>query len=230
MDVPHQSPAGLASRLWPDPERGPWLIRATFARVDGRMEVVGLELRSVRRADRDPKTRELVDAEPHLAGVLPSQSWPHLEDSTGREPLPLRADVWRSVPVAQIASELRTAYVDVLEDSGALGAVDPRVRARWQGPSEDRAATLEDVAAVYLDALDAGKPPTKAVKDKLHLSKSAAAQRVARARAAGLLAPTRKGLPSGAPGGAGRRTAAESLTPDPDARPATTTRTDDTAR
>lgn len=230
MDVPHQSPAGVASRLWPDPERGPWLIRAMFARVDGRMEVVGLELRSARRADRDPKTRELVDAEPHLAGVLPSQSWPHLEDRAGREPLPLRADVWRSVPVAQIASELRAAYVDVLEDSGALDAADARLRARWQGPSEDRAATLEDVAAIYLDALDAGKPPRMAVADKLHLSKSAAAQRIARAREAGLLAPTRKGLPSGAPGGPVRRTAAESLTPDPDARPATAMRTDDAAR
>lgn len=201
---------GLApyERLWPDAQRGPWLVTAQFARVDGRMEVVGLELRSARRHKRDDDGR-IVDAEPRLREVLPP-AYPDLENLTGREPLPLKSEVWRSLPVAALSTELRASWVDALDDSGLLAA-NPRAAARWQGPREDRRVTLEDVAAIYLDALDEGRPPTKAVQEALHLSKSAAAQRVARARAAGLLGETRKGLPSRAPGASPNVTAAESL-------------------
>ena len=196
------------SKLWPDPQRGPWLVTAQFARVDGRMEVVGFELRSARRHKQDEDGR-IVDAEPHLREVLPP-AYPDLENLTGREPLQLKSEVWRSLPVAALASELRAAHVEALDDLGLLAA-NPRAAARWQGSSEDRRATLEDVAAIYLDALDEGQPPTKAVQEALHLSKSAAAQRVARARTAGLLGETRKGLPSRAPGASPNLTAAESL-------------------
>lgn len=209
-----RKPAGLAphERLWPDPERGPWLVTAQFARVDGRMEVVGLELRSARRHKRDDDGR-IVDAEPRLREMLPP-AYSDLENLTDREPLPLKSEVWRSLPVAALSNELRAAHVEALDDSGILAA-NPRAAARWQGPSEDRRedrrVTLEDVAAIYLDALDEGRPPTQAVARALVLSKSAAAQRVARARAAGLLGETRKGLPSRAPGSSRNVTAAESL-------------------
>ena len=204
-----RKPAGLAphERLWPDPQRGPWLVTARFARVDGRMEVAGLELRSTRRAE--VVDGRIVDAEPRLRELLPPETV-ELENLTGREPLPLKSEVWRSLPVAALSAELRASWVEALDDSGLLTA-NPRAAARWQGPSEDRRATLEDIAAIYLDALDEGRPPTKAVQEALHLSKSAAAQRVARARDAGLLGETRKGLPSRAPGASPNVTAAESL-------------------
>jgi hypothetical protein len=194
-------------RLWPDPERGPWLVTARFARVDGRMEVVGLDLRSTRTVDL--VDGQYVDAEPHLRHVLPPSS-SAIENETGREPIPLKSEVWRKLPVAALAAELRAAWVAALEDSGLL-ASNPRAAERWTGPADGGRVTLEDVAAIYLAAQDAGRPPTKTVAETLHLSHSAASTRVGRARAAGLLSPTTRGLSSGGPGASPPVTAAESL-------------------
>lgn len=51
----------------------------------------------------------------------------------------------------------------------------------------------QEVARVWWEARRAGKPTTKAVSEHFKIGYSAAAQRVARARAAGLLPPTTRG-------------------------------------
>lgn len=53
--------------------------------------------------------------------------------------------------------------------------------------------TLVRVAAIYRDAIDAGTPPLAAVAERLGISRRAAADRVYRARAAGLLEATSRG-------------------------------------
>src|SRR5207245_2076856 len=56
---------------------------------------------------------------------------------------------------------------------------------------------LVRVASIYRQAWEAHRPPTKAVAENLHLSHSAAAKWVAKAREAGLLAPTERGRAGG---------------------------------
>ena len=52
---------------------------------------------------------------------------------------------------------------------------------------------IADVADIYAKAWTAGAKPTRAVAQALSISQSAAAKRVARARAAGLIPPTMRG-------------------------------------
>lgn len=56
---------------------------------------------------------------------------------------------------------------------------------------------LEDVAAIYTAAVASGDPPTKAVAWTLGISPGAAAQRVLRARRAGLLPAVTPGVAAG---------------------------------
>lgn len=66
-------------------------------------------------------------------------------------------------------------------------------------------ADLDEVAAIYRAAWARGDPPTKAVADELHVARSTANKRVARARALGKLPPTSQGKASAAPRRGGRR-------------------------
>ena len=63
--------------------------------------------------------------------------------------------------------------------------------------SRPRSHDYAQVAEVYVEALEAGDPPTKAVQDTWGLTRSAAAKLVARVRAAGHLPATTQGVTGG---------------------------------
>jgi hypothetical protein len=180
--------------LWPDPRKGPWLLTVTWGSVNGRVEVVGLEMRSAKRSGRPGEEDPL---EQRLGEWLPPTS--RFDDNpTGREPVPVSAEAWRSVPVGRIVDELRAHAVRDREDLEPFYGAEA-LRA-WRRPRSRTAATLEDVAAIYRQAWQAGdRKPTTAVAERLKIAHSTAAKRVQRAREAGLLPATTKGRAVGSP-------------------------------
>ncbi len=167
--------------LWPDPHQGPWLVTAVFGQVDQRPEVVGLSLQSL-------GTPELLarfgDSHPAVEHALPRA---------------LTAEVWRSLPVGRLTAQARASWKGALQESGLLSQ-SPAAAELWKSRRRLGGVDLELVADVYLQALQAGRSPTKAVQEAFGpMSKSAAAQRVSRAREAGFLAPTARGRSSGQP-------------------------------
>lgn len=170
-------------RLWPDPQRGPWLLTPTFADVKGRIEVVGLQMRSLgsRSSDRQRKTA----------------CWDsRLDDEL---PVPLTPLAWR-LPVAQLTSAMRASYLSALEESGLLAA-NPEAASKWVRPRRRGGVALERVAEVYIEASREGNPkPLEAVMRLGPMSKSAAAQLVSRACDVGLLVRQGRGKRATAPG------------------------------
>jgi hypothetical protein len=167
---------GIAgAREWVGPDGGHWLITTTWAEVAGRAEVVGLEITSVANVDGEWRT-------------------PREDES----PRPVRTSILRAIP-ATLFHQQRAGWVEALSTDGAfdgldtvaLGAFDQDGRGRRfvdkNGNAVSPADALVEVARIYRSA---AANPTKTVADTLHLSRSAAAKRVARARAAGLIAPT----------------------------------------
>ncbi len=187
-DVPPGTDVPPDTELWTAPDGGRWLVTVTaWAVVRGRIEPVGVELRSARRTGL---------AEDEWArGVLPPNSRYDEDQVPEREPLPVTATTWRAPPVARLLSSIRrTADHD---RRSAVGKRSSMIRP-WRAPRRRRGAvTQEDVVREYLIARDNGEPPSKAVATKLHLSRDAAYQRVRRARAEGLLPPTAPGRASG---------------------------------
>jgi hypothetical protein len=172
-------PTGIGPHecLWIDEDKRSWLVRASFARVGERTEVVGMEVRSARRDDED-----------YLAPYLPARS------DTAPGPVPINSTVWRAV--GTLANELRHNYVSALDEAGLLDRVgNERSAAAWRAPRERVEARLEEVAAVYKAAAEAGRSTTDAVASHFGLSASAAGKRVQRAREAGHLPPTNRGRP-----------------------------------
>jgi hypothetical protein len=167
--------------LWPDPRRGPWLLTPTFGTVAGRVEVVGLQVRSL-GADQDDRRRMLPRVDPPLDEGLP---------------LPLTPEVWR-LPVARLTAQMRASWMRALEGSGAFTG-NPEAERKWTRPPRRSGIDLERVAEVYLQAVASGGKPLEAVRRLGPMSKSAAAQQVSRACDAGLLVRRGRGRPAGPP-------------------------------
>jgi hypothetical protein len=166
--------------LWPDVDNGPWLVSAAFGRVDGRAEVVGVTLESL---GSPALVRRFGDA------GSPEQVLPHA----------LTTDVWRRLPIGRLMAQARASWKDGLGRSGLL-LENPAAAEAWERPRRRGQVDLAQVAEVYLRAQRVGRPPTEAVRLAFGpMSKSAAAQRVSRARQQGLLAPTGRGRSSGEP-------------------------------
>lgn len=181
---------GRDAFLWPDAQKGPWLLRVAWANVRGRYECVGLEIRGYRESD---------------------ETWPPQLPHWSESPEVLTASVLRQVPMGRIVDDLRDYWAKA-NRSFAIAAFDPtateeeaaiddelRVMGRQQavawGESRTGLTMLEDTAGVYTAAWRGGLSPTKAVAAHFTISPSAAAKRVSRARAAGLLPPTKRGTP-----------------------------------
>ncbi len=172
--------------LWPDAQRGPWLLTPTFAAVAGRIEVVGLQVRSL-GSTADDRLRMVRRGDPPLDEGLP---------------LPLTPDVWR-LPVARLTAQMRASYLRALDEAGVL-ADNPAAERKWTRPPRRSGVDLERVAEVYLDAVRSRGKPLEAVVRRLGpMSKSAAAQQVSRACDAGLLVRRGRGRPAGPPEPAG---------------------------
>lgn len=170
---------------WPHPGNGPWLVNVHFAIVDGVAECVGLDVRLF-RDDGSTLTDEVV---------------------------PLTATVIRSLPVGEIIDQARrtqevihgdaeflTEALEGHEEAVAAARKDARAYRRRGGRRiEWTPERLNRVAAVYLTAIDAGRPPTRAVADAFVISHSMATKVVGRCRREGLLPRTTKGKASGRP-------------------------------
>lgn len=193
---------GSKDLLWRDPDGGDWLVQVHLAAIDGRAECVGIEFRSF--------------------GETQLERWIHDElpekgESTGV----VSASLIRTLPVGRLISEAKqtairhaelTANPQPLSEetrelerrSGVEGALDAFLASR---AIRARAAVLPalragrppiydpaEIAEVYLRG---GAAPTLAVAEHFHISRSAAAKRVARARESGFLDKTTQGKTSG---------------------------------
>ncbi len=97
--------------------------------------------------------------------------------------IPVDSAVLRSLPIGRLVREARSRWVG-LEVETDDGSVVPG------GDPAFEVGSLEQVAHIYRTAPEA---PTQAVARALKITPSAAAKRVARARAQGLLPPTTPG-------------------------------------
>lgn len=179
-----EGPVLQTARFWPDPLKGPWVLRFHWTVVEGIPECVGFDVRSYRDTKKGPQT-------------LPET-----------KVQPITATLMRSLPVdALIRAEAETA-LDLLRwnSSGAKGTnpkaresaralVKPFEQAKVKrGPrpywTEER---LAQAAEVYIDALARKQPPTTAVADAFTISPGMAGKIVSRCRKQGLLGPTTRG-------------------------------------
>jgi len=181
------APADWTALLWPDSQRGPWLLRLRWAPVRGRIECTGLEVRSYRET---------------------AEEWPPEMPLWSEDPPVLMTSLLRDLPLHSIVTDVRQELAERSAEFGSwlgeqpeFSAAEDQARlrqgaARWVKP-RGSAAVLAETARVYDEAWAAGAPPTKAVAEHFTISDSAAAKRVSRARSAGLLPATTRGKPSG---------------------------------
>jgi hypothetical protein len=181
-DVRDRHP-GSTWTLWPNPRRGPWLVRVDWTQINDRLECCGFEIRSVREK-RDggwPAELRAWDENPE---VLTAAQLRHVR--LGGLLHDLREDGWEKSQkwadwLATVAADLGGAELaaDVRRD-----AAKHRGRRRLRG-----LPPLTDVAQIYQDAQARRENPTKAVATHWRAAHSTAAKWVMRARAEGHLPP-----------------------------------------
>jgi len=156
---------------WPDPKRGPWRVQCTWSNVGGYARLTYISIESLVIQKGRSLTVE-----------------------------PITASVYRSLAPGAVADQVlqkikESPDFDLGADDDDL-VVGRRARGGRTGRPPSAADKLAEAAAIYKSHMQSGgTTPTKAVSDELHISRSAAAKRVARARApeAGLLDPTTQG-------------------------------------
>lgn len=168
--------------------RGRWLIVLSWSVLRGRVECVGVELRSHRQDDEE-------------LGF----SWGRLEKQLG-DPRPVTATLWREFAIGGVIDkarrDARTTVERLLAGNPALQPRLEKESSMWRPsggrPPEYSPAHFVKVADTYADAWRRGwRNPTQEVAQKFHVSHSTAAKWVARARTKGLLGPTEKGRAGG---------------------------------
>lgn len=172
---PH--PYSQYERLYPDRDTGPYLLRLTFAVIDERPEVVGIEMWG-----QEPPT-----ADRHT-------QWEAVAAPDG--PLRITSTAIR-LPLDRLAAE-------AFENLGIHVPLEPRPLAKGPSSEVGRPPEYGDdhwrlVAGIYSAALRRGGHPTTTVAQHFKVSKSAAAKWVARCRAMELLPPATKGRAAGSP-------------------------------
>lgn len=195
-----------ARLLWPDPQRGPWLIRVWLRSQHGVPTPVGFSMTSW--CDEDPAT-----SGPHNALPDPDAdvALPHIDGRVMRGlPMGQLVGAAREQLRARLADQARTGaqYVrELSNEKPAHGAVAAaRLQTRTEQTRDLRKALdsgrkgrdlgddhYREVAAIYAEALQADRPPTKAVQEHYTVEKSSAAKKVARARERGFLPKTTRG-------------------------------------
>ncbi len=183
-----------------DPKGGLWKVTLTWAEVDGRAEVIGVNIRSYEQVFGDLKSGT-AEAEPmHPSGFAT-----------------MNAATWRALPIGQIINRARRSHKKSLEriaertpqlmddkrreDLKALQGErsGSRGRPRLYGPDH-----YAKVAEFYRTAWRAGRAPTTAVAKRWRVEPSTAAKWVKRAREEGLLGETTPGK-AGEPSGSDKR-------------------------
>jgi hypothetical protein len=191
--VPYRWPAPT---WWTDPTGAEWEITVYWADVDGHAAVVGLDIHAWSGEFGE-------DLEPAASGNLEpavgeDQKLPTLSAALLRQ-LPFRRVVDQSWQESRAFEEvLANIEPNPVQTLLALRANLPE-RQRPRGKRGSSAAHLALVANIYREARARRDPPTRTVAETLNISHSTAAKRVAAARRAGLLEPTRKGSTGGIP-------------------------------
>lgn len=189
--MPNKQDIGLSrQRRWPDPLHGPYVVQLHFDGVDGRSACVGVEVWGRTHAEPGRPHAPLPGVTPVTAQAL-RLPLGRLVQEHMRTNLALGERRRKAIPDPAsrreaYGDEERLEAVELWEKRGRRGAAPVYGPSHWQL-----------VADVYSDAWAAGKPPRQAVVDYFTVSKSTGAKWVARARKAGLLAPTSRGVAGG---------------------------------
>ncbi len=169
---------------WPDSD-GPWEITLWWAPVEGRMECVGIDIRSFRQ----PRKQHLVGS----ASQLP-----------GTDPQAVSTSLLRSLPLGRILEAKRTDHAGLASE---MFREEPS--RRWHAPKRRRAKYgpehFAEVARVYREAFTRNRTPTRAVARHFEVSPTAAAKWVVRCRDLGLLPKTTRGRARSVEPGTGKR-------------------------
>lgn len=174
--------------LWPDYDRPTHYIRVRFAEVNGLMEPVWVEVRSVRDPDGE-----------RPGSLLRGSKW-----SLPDEPTPVTKELLRRLPLVSLIEDAKRSQGEVAK---YLADTIPERRAellakekQWRASAKPQRGGMPElspghyrkVAEVYVKAASSGAP-TMAVAKHFSVSKGAAAKWVGRARQRGFLPPTRRG-------------------------------------
>ncbi len=191
----------FSDMLWPDERSGPWYVRAWWADVGAfQPEPVGVWLWNAALPDLEDPTGH---------AFTPLGDGPHPVTTTGVRDLNIagvlaalrvkalehQAQYRGYIETVPMSPEMEPHRADLLGTPAFTDERPARGRPVEHGPDH-----YVRVAEVYRAAELAGRPPTKAVADELHGSRSAAAKWVRKARDLGLLGP-----PPTKPGIAGER-------------------------
>lgn len=178
---------------YPDDDAGPWELTFHFAVLDGQVECVGVDVRSVTVVRRDDGSRTY--------RTLPYGDGPQRVTAALVRSLPIGSLMSRALERARgltraVASSPyvpKDARDEAATRAADLGGDAPGRRRDW--PPE----RLAEVAAVYREARNRRQPPTKAVAERFSVSESMAAKLVHRCRdpELGLLGPTTPGKAGG---------------------------------
>jgi hypothetical protein len=186
------SPVPTGPALWPDETHGPFRLYLHWSVIDGRQEVVGLELSSVRDEE---------------------SGWKNPEDWVPT-PTPLTADVLRRLTDGRAKSftaivrdtrERVIPYVHwwAIREPDRVAELEAKVKALEAGqhkkgrPPKYGADHYIQVALVYEAAYKNDLDPTRAVAGHWSVSPSTASNWVSKARKLGLLGETTRGKPGG---------------------------------
>ena len=213
---------------WPDPDTGPFDLWTTVAIIDGRPEVVGVELWAIDPASLEKRVT-------HLTPAQAERHWPRLPDPAWDD----RTGVIRTkdlrIPLGRVLTDYMSRQRRLAKGITTAGfarkiarTLNPDLRPDQPHPSERpkaqaaahrileltdqdapsnkvgrpalSGAHYADVAAVYTDALRNGADPTDSVRQHFNVSKSNAAKWIYRCRRPplNLLEPTVRGRPAGA--------------------------------
>lgn len=154
-----------------------WALTVHFGEIDGRLECVGLDVRSFKE---------------HQGELIPLGD--HLER--------LSASLLREIPVASKVTAARSILGFAARRKAKQSRTPARTRRALErfDPSAVRRPAYSDdhwqeVAEVYRAAWQVAGRPTKAVRDHFHVSQSTAAKWVTTCRARELLPRTDQGRP-----------------------------------
>lgn len=169
---------------WPDPDRGPYSLRLSTTLVEGRPQIVGVELWG-----DDPGRYAGGDSIP-----VPE---PETAVTSVAVRLPLGALLARVLSDYSHVSDLIAKSPNASDELRASvgehqAVVDSSPIRRGRSPLYG-VPHYTRVARIYADAMAGGNPPTLAVAEWANVHKSTAANWVARARDLGLLPPTTRG-------------------------------------
>ena len=171
---------GMHGTPWPDPIKGPWMIRFHWGEVDGRAECVGIDVRSFRSKESAPVQPRPVDPSGNFGAVTHTLLRTLRADGLIQSNCEAFADVteWASKQ-ASTGAKARRQAMRALETFG-----EPRRRGR---PPKYPPEHYARVAEVYDEAYARNRTPRRAVAHAFDVPETTAGHWIANARRLGFL-------------------------------------------